>query len=673
MNGAGSSRPQESNMAKHRIYSTERLNGINASPVATGDWRGAYDLANVDLNNIGRWEQRLGHVRDTTPVRRSGNRIAKFYYKGVGGRPSYSRIFKYNDRDTYVTAGERIIISSYEDGARWISGSSFREYDLLLPKPPIVNHVILPTGGGPSTADNPRRENLMTTPFDVPGSVGHRGNYTFGMSYRFFDDQFGLYTPVSDPLLFNVLIDVRDPEKNIRSHIMRPSLPLGEAPAWSQGVEIFITEIAIERADLYDSERFEAEFIRHDNNPNRISVPLKYLADELGITFRSVTKQTVVAGGSAEVQVDLELEFPEIEETELVEGEHTVTLDYGEYPDELVPFIEGDPPNLEHIVLYAGRIWGYDRDTNAIVFSLIDGRGISVYDIFPIEDASIAHSISLEGMWESSVTGMSLIQNDAGIYVFFRDAIRTITGEGNFTGLYGITLPNTDIDASGGITGFGTLSPDSIIEFRNFTIFLGSDKKIYQLSGVDTLNLQEISLPIQPFLDAIPVDELIDVVACQYQDKYHLILADDVFVFDAQRKYWVRHTWNIQDAFWATGGVENESILYGLFEDGLVVRLYESELDNHQNITAYYQSNPLPTNSVISTLSEIYIYHSTQDPPSIFVTVDVDGVAGTEIEATPDISNRYRVGYFARGNIFTLKIRMPHGILDVSEIYLEIN
>ena len=175
--------------------------------------------------------------------------------------------------------------------------------------------------------------------------------------------------------------------------------------------------------------------------------------------------------------------------------------------------------------------------------------------------------LHLVGSWQSTVTHMSVIPGDGGIYVFFRDAITYNCRQGFAVKVY-IRLKyrqQTDLDASGGIEGFGTLSPRSVVEFRNVTIFLGSDRTLYQLVGASLP--QDFGLAIQPFLDEIHDNDLERVTAFGYNDKYHLILRTGIFVLDIKRKYWTRYDYPIVDAFWSSGGLANESILYGLLRN----------------------------------------------------------------------------------------------------------
>ena len=157
--------------------------------------------------------------------------------------------------------------------------------------------------------------------------------------------------------------------------------------------------------------------------------------------------------------------------------------------------------------------------------------------------------------------------------------------------------------------------------------------------------------------------------------RYHIVLGDNVFIYDAQRKYWTRYDWNITDAFWSRGGAENESILYGLTSNDEVVRLYDSTRDGSKAIDWSYVSNPISVEDTM-TLSEVYIKHSSDevDFDDISVVVTTDGIRGTAVVGKPTIQNRFRFGIpNARGTLFEVEISGSGDPPDISEIYVEAN
>lgn len=551
----------------------------------------------------------------------------------------------------------------------------------------------------------------------------HRNRYA--MCYTYVSTQFGLETEPSPAAEFQLEFDVS--RRDLKDPIGSPTvlipfrLNLLDQPAWSDRVNIYVTEepfgtfsykheqivstrggsyIRSERVRLEDSEEYETAnvFSGFDNNGEPLDWNVQTFYDDeidfvlvrsLGTTAESrdtlnIDNYWTTNGYLDNVTVgrdgqDLRLGLiydaidGEIVEEDAdgnpVESKNVTHFDSRLHPASftsvLTPTFAEDPPrNLDHILIYAGRMWGYDSDSNSIRFTLIGPSGEPNYDVWPFLNTDLPHSINLRGSWQSRVTHMEPIPGEGGIYVFFRDAIRTIAGRSLIKGVYSPDVsPETDLDASGGLNDFGTLSPRSVVPFRNMIIFLGSDKTLYQLTGSRRLRVQDFGLSIQPYLDDIPTDQLADIVSFGYNDKYHLILDDKVFVLDIKRRYWTSYDWDLRDAFWSKGGVDNESILYGLDQNNNLLRLYESDLDNEDPISWRWESNNLPMNDEYTTLTGIYVVHSSNAEdfvggvlPAISVRVDTEGKRGPVRTFTPDESNRYRMGMHARGNQFKVVV-----------------
>ena len=310
-----------------------------------------------------------------------------------------------------------------------------------------------------------------------------------------------------------------------------------------------------------------------------------------------------------------------------------------------------EPPvtDLEQMVYEVGRIWGYDRYNRAVRFSLIDSRGVENYDVFPYEETLVAHGVTVAGSWQSTVQAIVALQNKGGLYVFFRDAIRLITGESVLSGLYSSEIdPRTDLDASQGINSVGTISGRSAIPFDNFVIFLGSDRTLYQLAE---LALTDIGKAVQSFINDATDEELVDAFAFEYLDKYHLVLAGDVLVYDTKWKYWTRFDWDLASVFWSRGGVDNESVVYGhSYRDnvhGDVIQLYQGEDDSGTGIewrivTAWHK---VRTNTKVSA---VYLPHTRTDNIEVNVRLEID-IEDRFVEhvAVPHIMDKFRVGVFS--------------------------
>ena len=308
-------------------------------------------------------------------------------------------------------------------------------------------------------------------------------------------------------------------------------------------------------------------------------------------------------------------------------------------------------------------MWGYDRDTNTIRFSFIDGGGVSNYDVFPDLDTPIPHSISLDGMQESTVQAIAVIPGRGGLYVFFRDRIATITGQALVSGLYSAELPpRTDLDASGGIPDVGTASPNSVINFRNALIFLGADKRLWQLQEY---NLTNIGDPIQTYLDTISDRALDEVFAFNYNDKYHIIIGSRIFVFDVAKKYWTSYNINIKSAVWD----RTENKLLAITNGNELVELYKGNTDKGDPIYWEWESQTI-TLPDISTICGVYIkVRPPYKPVNLSVIVDGTGVFGGTF--TPSYPNRFLQGVYGRGTEFKVILTGSGEPPDIQDIEVE--
>ena len=143
-----------------------------------------------------------------------------------------------------------------------------------------------------------------------------------------------------------------------------------------------------------------------------------------------------------------------------------------------------------------------------------------------------------------------------------------------------LCFPQTDLDASGNIPNFGTLSPKSITNYKGAILFLGSDKRIYQLSGNQ---INDIGSTIQGHLDITPLNKLESAVGAIFDDKYILSLNGTLYIYDIQHKYWTTHDLDADGLFWSRGGVSNESIFYGVL-GGSIFEMYSGDSDNGTDI-----------------------------------------------------------------------------------------
>ena len=316
-----------------------------------------------------------------------------------------------------------------------------------------------------------------------------------------------------------------------------------------------------------------------------------------------------------------------------------------------LPFIdENTPPinDFSHLTAYAGRMYAWDRRTGTVRFSLIDGYGVSRYDIFPYEGSPLPHAIRFEGSWQGNATALHIIPGTGGLYVFFEDSIATIRGKGLISGLYSADIsPHTDLDASGGLRGVGSSSPRGITDNGSTTYFIGSDKKVYALSGSRVLSTENISLDIQESLNALTAEQLKNAVLTYYEKNLYLLAADFCLKYDIQRKYWTKYLWDLQDAVWAPGGDQTDSLFFGLTSGGLY-HLGSGDIDQLEWL---WQSNEIIVPDRTRLLG-IFCKHASSTT-QIQIRIDVDGNEGVWRWFTPIPSNKFRFSVFERvhGNI----------------------
>ena len=313
---------------------------------------------------------------------------------------------------------------------------------------------------------------------------------------------------------------------------------------------------------------------------------------------------------------------------------------------QFLPFVdENDPPinDASNLVVYSARTWFWDKADQSIRFSLIDGSGVSRWDIFPYQGAPIPHAIRFEGASQGNATGIHIMPGSGGLYVFFQDSIGVIRGKGLIGGMYSADLsPITDLDASGGLRGVGSSSPRGITDNGSTTYFVGSDYKIHALAGSKTLTTTDISIDIQEFLKQASEEELRDAVLTYYDRNLHLFIAGKCLIYDLQRKYWKKFNWDMSDAIWAPGGDLTDSTFFGL-KGARLHHLYKGDTNQ---LEWYYTSNDIIVPDR-TRLVAIYCEYSGA-PKTIQIKIDADDKVGTWMSFTPMRGNKFRFGTFAR-------------------------
>lgn len=301
-----------------------------------------------------------------------------------------------------------------------------------------------------------------------------------------------------------------------------------------------------------------------------------------------------------------------------------------------------DIHSLESIISYAGRIWGYDRSLHSIRFSHIERP-----DVMPYEDARIPHAVRIDGSWQARVQAMHVMPSKGGIYVFFPRAIRTILGQQIVTGIFQLSIsPETDIDASGGVNGKGTVSPNTIVSFGSITFYLDTDRRVYSLGGEHSLNTEEFSLSIQPFLDEATDREIREARAEVWQSRYHLMLADKTYILDMQRNYWT--IWNvpITSILHSVGGDGDEDILYALVNNQ-VVELYQGDAPDGTEwlwVTNYLE---LPR---FSRISEVILPHPENEDVEVEMRIETERGISDWQHYEVGAGNKFRLGTFAQAD-----------------------
>ena len=176
-------------MSRHKIWTSERISGINRSPAATGNWAGAAELRNIDLNEIGRMIPREGYVSSDETMHRDGDRIHKMHYLGAGDRAPYSLLFRHTNDESVAISGERIFIAQPSEITKWIDAVSFREYELGISEPaqPVTDAVRVDYPAEVAAALREEglsvQNNNIYTAKDILDGGADRGTFWFAMTY----------------------------------------------------------------------------------------------------------------------------------------------------------------------------------------------------------------------------------------------------------------------------------------------------------------------------------------------------------------------------------------------------------------------------------------------------------------------------------------------------------
>lgn len=337
-------------------------------------------------------------------------------------------------------------------------------------------------------------------------------------------------------------------------------------------------------------------------------------------------------------------------------------------------FDHDEPPPHMHVVAPHGvGLWGAERNT--VYFSKIGNQGEQRLYAMPSENALVPHKFDLVGSSQSPVIWIHPAAHVTGLLAFKRDAIHVIRGKGVIEGLYNPETPiQVDLDASNVIEGTGTSSPKSVLTVGNGVYFVGSDKRYYRygLNWRGQADLKDVGLPVQRYLDELREEDLPGLTAFLYQNCYHLIMPDRVLIMDMTRNYWTGASWRLKDAFWSRGGINSESILYGVTRDNNLVELYKGNTDGGDPIGGIWESNPVPIPSE-SVLTGVLAVHTSPTPIELTCAVMLDDVEDPSPRTfTPAKYNDFRCGTHKSGSRVSVKLSSDDGFPLLDRVQAEL-
>lgn len=302
------------------------------------------------------------------------------------------------------------------------------------------------------------------------------------------------------------------------------------------------------------------------------------------------------------------------------------------------------PDNMTAMTKHAGRIYAVDRDTQEVIFSHIDGNGISQWLAFPLQNR-----ISTEDSGQAEIIALERMPDRGGIYVFKRDAIHFIDGKNIFSGLYDIDIgTTTDISAAASKPNLGCISPKSIANNGTVVVFVGSDDQIYTMTGKSAT---PIGVRIKPLIQELTLEQQENISTTLYKERFYITLTDSTLILDTERKYWLRFDWILDQILWDRGGRRALSKLYGRQPDNTFLELNVPTEDTFPQV---WEANKQITTTG-GLITAVYVY--TENEAEITVEITGNEPAHTiERTFTPALNNKYRCGVHIKGRILTIKI-----------------
>lgn len=654
--------------------------GIRTQPsFQRGSQNAPLDLLNIMVEGQGRPVQRLGY----TPVENvetsgevNGNQLIRVHDLGNSQRSAISRFYRLVSNESYIDTKGRLFVSDPDENRNeWhdIQNDISYRWDFTeLEHAPLIERI------SPATLETLFNENHGIQPGGllIP-------NY-FSFAYTLESRRFGIETVLSRAR-------VRDfptysggtYDENIRFTATFPSeaLPL---PEWVDRINFYMQTtgefpVHPERrdGDTFDPNGTDRQYVRFGH----IDINDALRVDNGAIIARRpVTLQNPnfvwTEGDLDATYFEPPLRYQDVfyvDESDLFPNGRG---DYRRAEPTLVSFEDEElkeidaindltvsPINLHPIMLYAERIWGWDKEEQLLRFS-----ELGEYDKFPAD-----YALELSKSGQSRVSAMHPAPTVSAFFVFKQDAIHVIRGSGNIDGLRTQTLASTDLDASGVILQHGMLSPRTIVSGENGIYFISRDKKLKYLTvdGFGNTNVNDIGVAIDDFLEVLTLAEQKKLIAFLYENCYHIIMPDYVLAVDIQKRYWTRISWDLKDAFWSEGGINEESILYGLTADDTIVTLYEGETDGGNAIACEFESQdfqlPYETN-----VTGVAVYHTSGEGVMLSVDLYMDDVFRGTFTSLVEKANHFEIPVFGYGHRVRVRIRSENGIPLINAVLLNI-
>ena len=653
-----------------------------------------FDSLNLDIDHTtGRVELRKGSTPSTEEVHSgNGNNLQVFHSIGTQYQDPYKYIYAFNEAESVIHRNQEVYVSGANTANYIIDLRDQRQYAWERYNPP---HSLTVTYASGNFYD--------LTAADVDAATEGRIN-RYAVCYRYVSDTGRVSNP-SPAKVFEVAINPNKPSKELLP--LQVTGNFSGAPGWADRVEYYMMRepfaARVARIRLAEGTSLR-DFLNADelvegappglrNNPYVVQDVYQGIdADgdavteyevgflqEYGATFIKVgeyARTRSASFGNAHSQTinvimsyaqttdgsyDRTTNSDDVTTTSAIEFFESAVSD--SFVTELPIEISGDPPpNLQHTLLHAGKIWGWDTDTNTVRFSLTNR-----YDVFPDETTRKPHAVTLDSEHQSAAVTMQVMPNAGGIYVFFRDRIGIILGQGLISGLYSDEFPPyTDIDASRSIPNVGTLSPRSIVEMNGSIIFLASDRTLRLLNGLTPP--KNIGQAIQPILDKLHVNSLADVFAFTFLDNYYIKLGTRLYYLDFDKNEWGSYDLDISGAVVDQGGNENASVCYALTSAGLLT-LFDRDAGDD---TRWSWESQTYIMGQLTRFNSLIFKTTTITHRDINIITEVDGTA-VEKSFIPTYRNRGESSVRMQGTEFRFTMSGEGKPPEINAIYLEYN